>query len=621
MNLPPDLLKHKTLMIAILLLARRIAKALKVDPDAPLAEICRAVGASRPSVYEQMERALARITDLAGVGPGRPPTPGDSTTCACESSLNLTIEVLSFRLNHPGSVLPQRGRTSYSPAFQRLILTANDRWQGSLEAFAEAARIPLETLRDWLRHDRAQSMIDPEPTQMPAVPVDASLLVHSIASEWQRWEGPKRSFLAHAARSFRTSAAQVKRVLVILGLITPRRRPPFRHRGETHTLSPGAMLVTDGKMLNVELTASNQLIHLNWQAMVDQTTACDTAAVVTTTECAAGVATAFQRSLVTLGGAAPDALLHDNKPCYDDASLQQTLRDSGTTMIPATPARPENKAVVEGAFGLFEQRVGTIRLDDSSRESLILSAAEEILRAYTAATNSVPRCELDGSSRILVLLDFCPSLDQQQRDRDFLANLKADHDPSRRRQTPPDPSTLDLLDRVFQRLNILALDPKCSLRRFLARFQPSAIRRAAAIVAAKLRRGDIDPKWAHRYLAKVIQSQQHEIDLDLAAHELLHLCELQNQSWTHHEEREHQDLVSKIHEPLQLALAFADLAANGGIPVQSAFWSQKLLALLDSARHLAYDVIKHLVRLYEAPHHKRLALIDLISARHHGIAW
>jgi len=620
LNLPPNLLEHKTLMIAILLLARRIADALKVDLDTPVAEICRAVGASRPSVYEQMGRVLARIHGLAEIRPGRPIGSGDSAEGDREGSLRLTVEVLSYLLDHPGSVLPQRGRTWYSPAFQRFILTRKDRWQGTLEGFAEAVHVPLETLRDWLRQDQPQAMVEPEPKQRPAVPVDSSELVHLIATEWQSWDGPTRAFLGHAARSFRISPAQVKRVLIILGVISPRRRRRFRYRGETHPLSPGTMLVTDGKRVNVDLTDSGERIHVNWQAMVDQTTACDTAAVLSNEECAAGVAEAYQRSLVTLGGVVPEALLHDNKPCYDDASLKQTIRDCGTTMIPATPSRAENKAVVEGAFGLFEQRVGAIRLDDSNRDSLIHSAIEEVLRAYTAATNSVPRVELDGQSRVGALQDSCPSYEQQQRDLAFLANLKAEHESSQRWQRPPDPTSLALLDGVFERLDLLDKDPKRSLRLYLARYQPAAIRRAAAIVSAKLFRSAIDRRWAHRYLVKVIQTQQDELDLERAAQELHQLCRIQNQSWTCHEEREHQILVSEHDDPKQLALALAENAAHGGIPVQATFWTDKLLTLVDNAPYLAAAVTTHLVRLHEAPHQKRLALIDLVAAQQQRVA-
>lgn len=606
-------------MIAILLLARRIADLLVVRLDAPIAEICRAAGASRPSAYEQYERVLKTVASLADVGPGRPATPAESTPAQRETALQLTIDVLSYQLDHPGSVVPHTRRTSYSPAFRRFILTRFDDWEGTVATFAQASRLPIDTLADWIEDDRSKTIPEPEQKAMPSVPFDASRLVHLIAAEWQRWEGHTRPFLSHAARLFSLSPTQVRKVLTILGVISPRCRRPFRHRGETHQLSPGAMLVTDGKQVDVELTASGRRLHFNWQAMVDQSTACDTAAVVTHEECAPGVDAAFQRSTGTLGGVLPDALLHDNKPCYDDAHLRDSIEGAGTMMIRATPGQPENKAILEGAFGLFEQRVGTLSFDDSSTESLIRTAVEEALRAYTAATNSVPRIELGGHSRLHVLQTSCPSFEQQQRDRDFLVYLKAKHEPSRWQQ-PPDPTTLDLLNSVFERLNLLDKDPSGSLRSYLASYEPAAIRRAAALVSAKLQHGNLDLQWAHRYLVKVIQSQQDFLELEHAQHELLELTRLQNQSWTHNEEREHQALLAQLENPHDLARAIADHAAHGAIPVQAAFWSEKLLALLERSPHLLDTVINHLVRLYEAPHQSRLALIDLVLAQHQGVA-
>ena len=63
-------------------------------------------------------------------------------------SLELTVKVLSYRLEHPGSVVPQRGRTLYSSAFQRFILTEADRWQGTSQEFSAAVRVPSDTVRD-----------------------------------------------------------------------------------------------------------------------------------------------------------------------------------------------------------------------------------------------------------------------------------------------------------------------------------------------------------------------------------------------------------------------------------------------------------------------------------------
>ena len=67
-------------------------------------------------------------------------------------------------------------------------------------------------------------------------------------------------------------------------------------------------------------------------------------------------------------------------------------------MIPATLRRPENKAILEGGFGKFEQEVGRIHLDDSSEEDLKKSAIVEILRDVLNLTARADRmsCASNG---------------------------------------------------------------------------------------------------------------------------------------------------------------------------------------------------------------------------------
>ncbi len=618
MTLLPKLLQHKTLMLAVIYLARQIAETLEVRLDAPLAEICRAVGANRTSIYEQAQRLSGALEALADAPAGRPPAspvppPADALTA-------LTVAVLEYQISHPGARVEHAGRTSYAPQFQRIILEHHDRFSGSIEAFAQATRIPPDTLRDWLRGDRA-ALLAPQRKKRPPVPHDASQLTRRLVEEWMCWLGPTSAFIGHAAELFDLSHAQITKVLKILGIISARPRlPTYRDRGSTERLSPGTMLVTDGKWITVELLESEQTLYFNWQGTVDQTTTCHTAVVVTDQEDAAAAGQAYEESVEFLAGVVPEALLHDNKPCYREAQLQRTLEDCGTDMIPATPGRPQNKAVLEGAFGRWQQRVGTLKLDDTNDETLLQSAVEEILRAYTAALNRVPRDEWDGRSRLQVLQQACPTLEQQQRDQAFLARLKA----RRRRQQrgrEPNPETRKLLDHVFERFNLLANDPKASLRDYLAKYvQPEAIRRAAAILAPKLEQGTVERSSAHRYLAKVIQSQQDELDLERAAVELLELGQLQQQDWTHREQQHFEALRADYPEPLDFACAVAERAAHGGIPLQGLFWTRQLLELLQQAKNLADAVKKLLIRLYEAPKQQRLVLLDQIIAQELALA-
>jgi hypothetical protein len=69
--------------------------------------------------------------------------------------------------------------------------------------------------------------------------------------------------------------------------------------------------------------------------MVDQATACHKAVVMTESERADGVRDAFENTCAFLGRA-PQALIYDNKPVYDDHRLREHIEKT-TKMIPTTP--------------------------------------------------------------------------------------------------------------------------------------------------------------------------------------------------------------------------------------------------------------------------------------------
>jgi hypothetical protein len=380
------------------------------------------------------------------------------------------------------------------------------------------------------------------------------------------------------------------------------------------------MLVTDGKTIDVELTGSGHRLHKNWQGTVDQATGCDTAAVVTDEEDAGAATCAFDESVAFLGGVAPAGLLHDNKPCYSDAEFCDHVAAAGTQCVPTTLGRAQNKAIVEGEFSLFEVRVGTIRLDDSSSDALIHSAVSEVVRAYTAATNAVPRPELNGASRQAAVRAARPSAQQRAADRRFVSQLKERHDRQRHSdwRSKVKLASRQLLDHVFARLDLEGRDPSGKLREYLSTYEPAAIRQAASIVAVRLEDGQVEREHAHRYLAKVIQSVQASLDLDRQQGELLALCRLQRQDWVS-AERAELDQLQHEHEGEALACALAERAAYGALPVEAAFWTEQLLALLEHAGYLAAAVRAFLVRLYEAPVEHRLALLDRIAAQEWGL--
>jgi hypothetical protein len=623
MTLPRCLLEHKTLLLAVLLIARRIQQLLELQPGASASELARQLGAHRTSAYEQARRVLTVLGELATASPGRPPKAAPS---AEESMRHLELRnaVLEYRVAHPGAwVEGPRGRTEYSPELKRFLLSRREAWGGTLESFARATGVPLDTLRDWLAKDSLDQLAAEAQAEQAKValhvPVDASWTVRRIVEHYEGWQGSLRSFLRHGHHDLGISCAQLVRVMRILCEIRQRRtRPAYRYRGETRRLVPGLVLVTDGTPIDVFLTGSGRRLQLSWQGMVDQATGCHTPArpVVTPTEDAASVLAAYDQSLVTLAGVLPEALLHDGKSCYQQAELVESLAKNQTQLLPATPGRPQNKAICEGSFGLFEQRVGPLTLDDSSTQTLILSAVSEVLRVYTAASNGIPREELEGQSPLAALRRQVPSKEQLEADRAYLRKLTQRH--RERLPAPDEPVRRALLDEGYQRLGLLDNDPHARQRKWLAGFCTcEAIRRGLALVAARIER--LDPEYAHRYLAQVIQNIQDEIDLERAALELDHLCRAEGKNWMARYQQQLDHLRVERPEPDRLAVAIAEKAAQAEIPLGGVFWTRQLLDFLDHARHLLATVRQHLIRLFEEPLDRRLSLLDTLAAWEHGL--
>jgi len=345
---------------------------------------------------------------------------------------------------------------------------------------------------------------------------------------------------------------------------------------------------------------------------VDQATACHTARVVTETECAAGVKAAFAASCRFMGKA-PLALVHDSKPIHQEAGLKELVEKS-TVMIPATVGRGENKAVVEGEFGKFEQQVGEIYLDDSNLETLKKSAVSEVIRAYTAGVNHAGRFEFNGKSRAEVLRDACPPT---EKDRAFIEWLRAGHNkrgPSS--SLPTETVARTLLDAGFARFSIEHLDAHGKVRHWLSRrFTPQAIRQGLAIFGAEREKGRLRNKTAHRYLVKVIQGCQDELDLRTEEDLLRFFAQHERQAWLKTLDREYEQLQAEhadSSETRELIFRVSESALFGSMLLERTFWEEKLQSLLLIHPQLFEMVCSHIRRHWEIDRTCRFQLIDKI---------
>jgi hypothetical protein len=621
MTLIEDCRNNKLTLISLHKLTHEIASDLGVTLDGTLTGSCEQAAVNRSQVYERVTQLTEFLGTVALPGPGRPGGQAPPATFSKETGVELLVQVLRFRLNHPGAVVVHdEGRTTYSAGFTRFILDLHDEWNGSMELFCSQVEVPCQTLRGWLNKDQAQPYEEHRPQPSAVVFDKASNDARKIVEDYSTWEGSFRDFLKYEAGRMHLAPAAIRRVLIILGRIPLRSGKGPRYRGATTRCRPGSILVTDGKTVTVVFTGSGEIRQYNWQGIIDQATSCHTAVVVTDTESAASVKEAFDDSCTFLGRA-PQALLHDNKPIHDERDLREHIEKT-TIMIPATPARGENKAGMEGEFGKFEQTVGVLVFDDRSDELLIKSAVREALRTYTAGMNHAGRFEFDGESRESVLRNTCSD---PVKDRRFIEELHADHTQKKRVDLLPTKAvSRALLDEGFKRLELAVLDATGSIRSWLAgRFTPEAIRQGLAIFGAEWEKGRLRSKTAHRYLVKVIMSRREELDLCRQEELLREYAEVERPVWLQGLEAEYATVVAEYTGcSLEKDLAFqlGERAVFGGLILQRAFWENKLKVLLEKQHERFTAVCSHVRRLSEATMENRFALISKLVAWEYQLA-
>lgn len=619
--------RNTTFAIALIVIAKRAAKQMKVDMNHDVSKICEEAGVSREYSYELGNRIVMALNGLAGFDPEdvsgvAPSNRGKQDNHQLMNELK--VRVLRYRADHPGAVV-SHGKSStrtYSPGFQRLILQMHDEAGDSgltRAEFAQAVEVSTETLRHWLELDRQE--LDEKLTEETVrksglkIPLHANELNRNMMELYRAWEGSTRAFVPYAARKLGLSCNVVKRVLQIFNVIKPRRRKPPRHRGSTESLSPGSMLVCDGKEVNIELPGSGRRTKRTIHAFLDQTTGAITGSVATKDECALGYEGAMAISELTLGGQWPLGILHDNKPCLKDEKLIARLGQK-TKLVAATLGRGQNKAVTEGTFSDFEVHVGSLSLDDSSRDTFVTSAVNEVFRAYSAGRNHSRCIHCGGDSRIKTLNDACPSQQQKNRDLKFIQNLKREH---KQKFTHHDEHSRALLDDGFEHWGLLDKDPSGNLRRYLSYCEPEAVRRGFAIYAGKAERGVLRHKFAHRYLARLIESCQHEIDLEHAETELWRLAGLEGALHVSHEEAAYNELSEACQSALDRCCQVAEKALECELPVGGAFWRHKLKNEIETNPAMTKDVTKHIRRCFEASLNARIGLLDLVIQTQKGL--
>lgn len=503
----------------VLLCARRLGEQLELAFPST-SEILGATGATRTRAYE-VASTIRQVLPTLVHPPGRPraePISPPSSRLA-----ELRGEALRFVMSHPGCVRLERERMRYSDGWRRFVIALHETYADvPLRELADALCIPLGTIEDWLRAPRVEA---PEPAHVRGDGVDEESprlpQIESVLHAWRTWSGDFTAFCEHVRRELRIDIGKttIASVLFAHGERRPSRRTGRSRdehalRGAFETFFPGAQWVADGKTL--EVVIDGEVLHVNLELVVDAATGAAVGIDVRDEEDSAALIAAVDDAVATTS-APPIAVLVDNRPSNQTPEVDTALGD--TMRIDATPDRPQNKAHVEGAFGLFAQKVPPLQLDTTDSRALARSIALLVATTFFRTLNHAPRRDRAGASRAeLYRQEVSP--DEREAARVALQDrLRRQQLARETRAARIDPDVRALLDDAFTRLSLL--DPERRVRDVIACYPRDAVVDAIAIFGAKQQHGSLPQGVDARYLLGIVRNLHHVHEADLITQALL----------------------------------------------------------------------------------------------------
>lgn len=573
------------LLISALLLAstehaRRLAL---VHPS--VGEILQATGATRSRAYELRDALVALLPSLQR--PAGRPAVTETAPCGgtCEALLAVSRAMLRFAFEHPGCVGGDR-RRHYTDPFRRRVLELHAAHSDlPLERFAGAVEVPVETLEDWLRAG-ASTAPPEEPPRDVEDDTNAARLTHlqTVLAEWKTWRGCFSDFCAYLKADCRVpyGPTLVSSILSARGLRTPARRegrsPDERAlRGLFEVFFPNAQWVGDGSQVALELSGARHVFNL--ELLVDPYSGAFVGASLGDQEDSEAVAVAMADAKATTNAAPPLplAVLLDNKPSNHTPEVDRAL--DGAERIRATPERPQNKAHIEGGFGLFQQTAPPLLVEGEDSRSLARSILRLVLTTFFRTINHRPRKDRDGRSRVTIHGET-PTPEQIAEARKALAERCRRQELARQTLLArQDPEVRAYLDRSFERLALL--DPERSVRIAIARYPLDAIVDGVAIFEGKRAAGTIAADTDARYLLGIVRNLAAQNEGQRICEALLRerLAQRDRMLASLQTERERiEQILPAVGDRLK---AFVDRACEIDTVLDRRFW---LLVLVDALR-------------------------------------
>ena len=221
------------------------------------------------------------------------------------------------------------------------------------------------------------------------------------------------------------------------------------------------------------------------------------------------VALSFEHGVLTTG-APPLAVLLDNKPCNHTEIVDEAIGE--TLRIRSTQGRAQNKAHVEGAFGLFFQRAPVIDVSTAEPHALARALVWLVATTFARALNHRPRKDRKGKTRAELYAEPVTAEQREEAHDRLRERLQKQERARQTRAARVDPVVRGILDDTFEQLCLD--DPERHFRDAIARYGIDDITDAIGIFRGRRVAGTLPDGADARYLLGIVQNLAHVHESD-----------------------------------------------------------------------------------------------------------
>jgi hypothetical protein len=634
-SLPQLPLHSKATSVALLILSSSSLRALgvRVQVGCSMSALCRELRVPRSTAYA----LVRRISSLLEGGTGE-------ETCTSEvqvSQNKVLTQVLRYQVENPGSVRVA-GKTTYSKGYRELVLSLLPGFPGTRGQFAKAVGVPLGTLESWTPGGRGSAnrapAVDPEdkePLSTEGAGIQDSLVLNPLAisdtrglggpgggegsacKEGPDWvisqvlaafakrRGTVKSFLCMARERFGLLRHQAVAILRLGGCIRPKDPERYLRRGTTERGGAGSVVIMDGQVVKIFLLGEGEEHTRNIQGAVCQGTGYPYPQVVSNTEGGASLTESY-RLILNVQGRAPQAILVDRKPCYQEKQFLEIL-EGCTELLLSTPNRPQNKAGVEGWQGLRTRFMPQVVIDNRTKESLVTSVTALVAEAFRQGY--VHRAGVGKSLH----QEFQSEQPQRERDQRIVERLKQTHGyrlpPRRRRPASWRASSLELLGKHFNHPRYQGVFPARGLEHLSKKVEPQAVQAALMQLEVCVSKGLLEGKDPFGYFETLAYSAQNSLEHQRHRHSLESVLPIPR-SFTAALEAEAEGIEQGFQDQGSVAAQFLCRHQEAEGPLAQIFWEKRLARLIDGGDHLQWAIAEKIFGAPNRPEAQRVRLVQ-----------